>query len=298
MSVGAAGGGALGPATGLLVVGRAMPASRPLRDPAVSARLQAALEARVAAGAPGALARIEAPRVGLSWGGSAGYLARGKSRALRPDDAFRAASVTKSVTAAVAVRPRPPGAPGARRATGWPAGPRTASPLARPGCSSAHHAAPAARAHLGPAQLLHGRGVRRAAASGAGPRLAPGRAGGPCGRVRNAALPSRPGLRVLRHRLRGRRDPGGAGDRPAAARGLPRARLRPARDGHDLAGRSRACADPGRGTPLLGRARLDDDLPDDRLGRRRPRHHRARPGPLRACAVVRNGSSARARWAS
>src|SRR5437763_5820764 len=81
-----------------------MPASRPLRDPAVSTRLQAAVEAQVAAGAPGALARIEAPRAGLMWDGSAGYLARGSSRALRPDDAFRAASVTKSATAAVAVR--------------------------------------------------------------------------------------------------------------------------------------------------------------------------------------------------
>jgi D-alanyl-D-alanine carboxypeptidase len=81
-----------------------MPGSHPLRDPAVSARLQAALEAQVAAGAPGALARIEAPRADLTWGGAAGYLARGKSRALCPDDAFRAASVTKSVTAAVAVR--------------------------------------------------------------------------------------------------------------------------------------------------------------------------------------------------
>jgi D-alanyl-D-alanine carboxypeptidase len=69
----------------------------------VSARLQAAVEAQVAAGAPGALARIEAPRAGLTWDGSAGYLARGTSRPLRPDDAFRAASVTKSVTAAVAV---------------------------------------------------------------------------------------------------------------------------------------------------------------------------------------------------
>jgi D-alanyl-D-alanine carboxypeptidase len=69
----------------------------------MSARLQAAVEAQVTAGAPGALARIEAPRAGLMWGGSTGYLARGSSRALRPDDAFRAASVTKSVTAAVAV---------------------------------------------------------------------------------------------------------------------------------------------------------------------------------------------------
>ena len=37
-------------------------------------------------------------------GGSAGRLALGKGRGLRPDDAFRAASVTKSVSAAVAVR--------------------------------------------------------------------------------------------------------------------------------------------------------------------------------------------------
>jgi D-alanyl-D-alanine carboxypeptidase len=77
--------------------------SRSLRGSAVSARLQAAVEAQVAAGAPGALARIEAPRAGLTWAGAAGCLARGKSRALRPDDAFRAASVTKSVTAAVAL---------------------------------------------------------------------------------------------------------------------------------------------------------------------------------------------------
>jgi D-alanyl-D-alanine carboxypeptidase len=67
-------------------------------------RLQSALQAQVGAGAPGALARIEAPRVGLDWEGAAGHLARGNSRALRPDDAFRAASVTKSVTAVVAVR--------------------------------------------------------------------------------------------------------------------------------------------------------------------------------------------------
>jgi D-alanyl-D-alanine carboxypeptidase len=67
-------------------------------------RLQSALQAQVGAGAPGALARIEAPRVGRDWEGAAGHLARGNSRALRPDDAFRAASVTKSVTAVVAVR--------------------------------------------------------------------------------------------------------------------------------------------------------------------------------------------------
>jgi D-alanyl-D-alanine carboxypeptidase len=70
----------------------------------MSARLQTAIEAQVAAGAPGALARIDAPRTGLGWCGSAGRLAHGKSRALRPDDAFRVASVTKVVTAAVTMR--------------------------------------------------------------------------------------------------------------------------------------------------------------------------------------------------
>jgi D-alanyl-D-alanine carboxypeptidase len=69
-----------------------------------SARLLAALEAQVAAGAPGAVARIEAPDAGVVWAGSAGRLTRGASRDLRPEDSFRAASVTKSVTAAVAVR--------------------------------------------------------------------------------------------------------------------------------------------------------------------------------------------------
>jgi D-alanyl-D-alanine carboxypeptidase len=67
-------------------------------------RLQSALEARVAAGAPGALARLEAPRLGLAWDGAAGQVTRGESRALRPDDAFRVASVTKSVTAVAAVK--------------------------------------------------------------------------------------------------------------------------------------------------------------------------------------------------
>jgi D-alanyl-D-alanine carboxypeptidase len=47
---------------------------------------------------------VEVPRAGLIWAGSAGYLARGSSHALGPGDAFRAASVTKSMTAAVAIR--------------------------------------------------------------------------------------------------------------------------------------------------------------------------------------------------
>ena len=71
---------------------------------AVSARLQAALEHQISAGAPGAVARLEVPRARLVWAGSAGRLVQGQDRSVRPDDAFRAASVTKSVTAAVAVR--------------------------------------------------------------------------------------------------------------------------------------------------------------------------------------------------
>jgi D-alanyl-D-alanine carboxypeptidase len=69
-----------------------------------ASRLQAAVEAQVAAGAPGALARVEAAGSNLIWEGSAGALARGTSRLLQPDDAFRAASVTKHVTAAVVVK--------------------------------------------------------------------------------------------------------------------------------------------------------------------------------------------------
>jgi D-alanyl-D-alanine carboxypeptidase len=71
---------------------------------AVAGRLGAALEAQVSAGAPGATALIDAPGAGVKWDGAAGNMARGESRALRPDDAFRAASVTKHVTAVVAVR--------------------------------------------------------------------------------------------------------------------------------------------------------------------------------------------------
>jgi D-alanyl-D-alanine carboxypeptidase len=70
----------------------------------VRPRLQAALEHQISAGAPGALARIDAPPAGLVWAGSAGRLAHGTGRSLGPDDAFRVASVTKSVTATVAIR--------------------------------------------------------------------------------------------------------------------------------------------------------------------------------------------------
>jgi D-alanyl-D-alanine carboxypeptidase len=58
----------------------------------------------VAAGASGTLARLEAPRLGIDWAGSTGPLAEGEERALLPGDAFRIASVSKTVTAVVTVK--------------------------------------------------------------------------------------------------------------------------------------------------------------------------------------------------
>lgn len=66
--------------------------------------IQAALEACVAAGSPGAIVAIDAPSLGIAFSGASGLFARGQSRRLRPADPFRAASVTKAVTAATAVR--------------------------------------------------------------------------------------------------------------------------------------------------------------------------------------------------
>ena len=71
---------------------------------AASARLQSALQHQISAGAPGAIASIEAPGAGLAWTGSAGRLTSEESRSLQPDDAFRIASVTKHMTATAAVR--------------------------------------------------------------------------------------------------------------------------------------------------------------------------------------------------
>jgi D-alanyl-D-alanine carboxypeptidase len=65
--------------------------------------LRDALEARVTAGAPGALARLEIPSLGHRWADAAGRLAHDDPRRLRADDAFRIASVSKAVTATVAV---------------------------------------------------------------------------------------------------------------------------------------------------------------------------------------------------
>lgn len=59
---------------------------------------------QVAAGCPGAILVVESPRLGFAFSGSAGLFQRGVQRALQPHDPFRAASVTKAVTAAVAVK--------------------------------------------------------------------------------------------------------------------------------------------------------------------------------------------------
>ena len=64
--------------------------------------LQAALDDCVAAGSPGAIIVIDAP--GLAFSGASGLFQKGESQPLRLEDPFRAASVTKAVTAATAVR--------------------------------------------------------------------------------------------------------------------------------------------------------------------------------------------------
>jgi D-alanyl-D-alanine carboxypeptidase len=71
---------------------------------ATALAVQAALDRCVAAGSPGAIVSIDAPSLGISFSGASGLFARGQSRALRAKDPFRAASVTKAVTAATAVR--------------------------------------------------------------------------------------------------------------------------------------------------------------------------------------------------
>jgi len=65
--------------------------------------LEQALEAQLNAGAPSAVARLEASTLDRCWAGAAGRVAHDDPRDLRADDAFRIASVSKHVTATVAV---------------------------------------------------------------------------------------------------------------------------------------------------------------------------------------------------
>jgi D-alanyl-D-alanine carboxypeptidase len=65
--------------------------------------LDAALEAQLHAGCPGAVLEIISPDQGFFFRASRGYFSREGSRPLLPDNLFRAASVTKAFTAVVAV---------------------------------------------------------------------------------------------------------------------------------------------------------------------------------------------------
>ena len=73
-------------------------------DATIAANLTAALQEQVQSGCPGAILDVSAPSLGFSFLGAQGLFDRQDSRQLRPDDGFRAASVTKAVTAVTAVR--------------------------------------------------------------------------------------------------------------------------------------------------------------------------------------------------
>jgi CubicO group peptidase (beta-lactamase class C family) len=65
--------------------------------------LEKALKAQISAGAPSAVARLEMSTLDRCWAGAVGRFAHDDPRLLRADDAFRIASVSKHVTATVAV---------------------------------------------------------------------------------------------------------------------------------------------------------------------------------------------------
>lgn len=65
--------------------------------------LEAALQEQLAAGCPGVILEIHVPRCGFAFSGAQGLFARHGSQRLRPQDLFRSASVTKAVTATLAV---------------------------------------------------------------------------------------------------------------------------------------------------------------------------------------------------
>src|SRR4051812_14892609 len=67
-------------------------------------RLKATVEGQVKGGVPGIVVQVVDPARHLNWRGASGRFARGRPRPLRPGDAFRTASVTKTFTAAVVLR--------------------------------------------------------------------------------------------------------------------------------------------------------------------------------------------------
>ncbi len=65
--------------------------------------LETALHEQIATGCPGVILEISAPSLGFTFSEAQGLYARDDSQPLRTSDAFRAASITKAVTAALAV---------------------------------------------------------------------------------------------------------------------------------------------------------------------------------------------------
>lgn len=65
--------------------------------------LEAALKEQIAAGCPGTIIEIDSPRLGFNFSSAQGFYSRHDLQPLRVDHTFRAASVAKLVTAAVAV---------------------------------------------------------------------------------------------------------------------------------------------------------------------------------------------------
>jgi D-alanyl-D-alanine carboxypeptidase len=92
----------------IALVGGTSPASsaRASGTPDVAKELQLAVEHYVGnhPTVPGAVLRVEAPQIGVSWEGASGRFVFGEHRPLEPSDAFRTASVTKTFTAAAVLR--------------------------------------------------------------------------------------------------------------------------------------------------------------------------------------------------
>lgn len=66
--------------------------------------LQSTLDRYVASGCTGVILAVEAPSLSVIFAGASGLFERGRSKPLRPSDPFRAASVSKAITAASVVR--------------------------------------------------------------------------------------------------------------------------------------------------------------------------------------------------
>jgi len=83
-----------------------LPAGASAAEPALTGQLQGVLNQVVSSSSDhlGVLASIDAPRIHLNWSGAAGTIARNSNVALRPNQPFRIASVTKVFVAAAVFR--------------------------------------------------------------------------------------------------------------------------------------------------------------------------------------------------